>query len=638
MTRKGVASRLLMVAVVMLMATMVVSIVPMQAHAASAKMTLDQLQEKFPAGRYWNGGNVDKTTTKACTDHKNGNGVNGLGGARCNWFHDKSTGYDLSCCWGFAFKLGYDAFGTYPGSWTKKSNLNDLKPGDIVRYKNGSHVVFITWVDGNNIKYADCNIDYTCKIRWNVSAKKSDIPITNYKSSKMVGDGVYSAPSSLAKTFTVKYNANGGSGTMKNTTVTYGISKKLRKNTFTRQWYTFSGWNLYKHSSKKWYYTNGSTSKWYKKGEQPSGYKLVVYSDQHSVRWTTSVDKDVIEVYAVWTPTKTFTVKYNANGGTGTMANSTIVYGVGDYLRPNTFKRSGYTFQGWNLYKHSTDQWYYTNGSESDWYAKGEQPSGYELSVYKDQAKVRWTTDKNKDVIEVFAVWAASSTGTATTPSETETGAAVSKGVTGQAADSAITSMKSDEAPAGSKFGLLKLKSTTQTKASVKITWKKVSGAKKYVIYGNKCGTKNTMKKLATTTKLSKTFKKVAGKKVAKGKYYKFLVVALDKDNNVVSTSKTIHVATKGGKVGNDKRVTTSAKNNRVTVNKGKTFKLKAKAVAKSKRLTVKRHRGIVYESSNTKVATVSQSGVIKGKKAGTCYVYAYTQNGVCAKVKVTVK
>jgi uncharacterized protein YjdB len=47
---------------------------------------------------------------------------------------------------------------------------------------------------------------------------------------------------------------------------------------------------------------------------------------------------------------------------------------------------------------------------------------------------------------------------------------------------------------------------------------------------------------------------------------------------------------------------------------------------------------GMRYESSNTKIATVSAKGVIKANKAGTCYVYVYAQNGVAKKIKVTVK
>ncbi|MBO4908908.1 MAG: Ig-like domain-containing protein, partial [Lachnospiraceae bacterium] len=157
-------------------------------------------------------------------------------------------------------------------------------------------------------------------------------------------------------------------------------------------------------------------------------------------------------------------------------------------------------------------------------------------------------------------------------------------------------------------------------------------------IYANKCGAKNKYLKLTTIKNNSYKATKVAGSKIKKGTYYKFLIVALDADNNVISTSKTIHAATTGGKVGNDKSVTTKAKKNKVSVKVGKTFKLKAKTKAASKKLKVKKHRAIKYESSDPAKATVSDKGVITGVSKGTCYVYAYAQNGVCAKIKVTIK
>ena len=117
-------------------------------------------------------------------------------------------------------------------------------------------------------------------------------------------------------------------------------------------------------------------------------------------------------------------------------------------------------------------------------------------------------------------------------------------------------------------------------------------------------------------------------------------MVALDRNGKVLSTSRQIHVATRGGKVGNHKSVTVkkSVINKAKKLKKGKTLKLNAKAVAQSKKLKVKKHVAVRYESTNKKIATVSKSGRIKAKKKGSCYVYAYAQNGVYKKIKVTVK
>ena len=45
-----------------------------------------------------------------------------------------------------------------------------------------------------------------------------------------------------------------------------------------------------------------------------------------------------------------------------------------------------------------------------------------------------------------------------------------------------------------------------------------------------------------------------------------------------------------------------------------------------------------MYESSNINIATVSKKGVVKAKKKGKCYIYAYAQNGVFRKIKIIVK
>lgn len=215
----------------------------------------------------------------------------------------------------------------------------------------------------------------------------------------------------------------------------------------------------------------------------------------------------------------------------------------------------------------------------------------------------------------------------------------VGAGTAFKTADKIITSGKTEE-PAGATFGKLRARATSVKKKSITLKWNKVSGAVKYVIYANACGTSNKFKKLVTLSGSKTSYKvtKAAGKKLKKGKCYKFLIVAVNSKNKVISTAKTLHVATKGGKKGNFKTVTTAAKNNKVSLSTGKTFKLKAKAVKQSKKLKVSVHRKIKYESSNTKVVTVSAKGVITAKKKGTCTVYVYAQSGTYKKIKVTVK
>ena len=219
-----------------------------------------------------------------------------------------------------------------------------------------------------------------------------------------------------------------------------------------------------------------------------------------------------------------------------------------------------------------------------------------------------------------------------TTPtSPTVANGSVGEGADADDANEVILNQKDDEDPKGSNFMVLSAKQKKVKKNSIQITWNKVSGVSKYVVYGAKCG--SSYKKIKTLRKV-----KFTQKKLQKGTYYKYLVMAIDSDNKVVSTSKTLHIATLGSKKkANPTGITTAAKNDQVSIKVKKKFKLKAVAT-KAKNTTVKNHRKVKYESSMPTIATVTKKGVIKGKKAGTCYVYAYAQNGLYKKVKVTVK
>ena len=124
-------------------------------------------------------------------------------------------------------------------------------------------------------------------------------------------------------------------------------------------------------------------------------------------------------------------------------------------------------------------------------------------------------------------------------------------------------------------------------------------------------------------------------RKLKSGTYYKYIIVAV-KNGKVVSTSKTLHIATKGGKYTNHSKVKINKK--KVNLKLRKTFRINTKLVKQNKKLRVQNHRKVKYESSNTSVATVNKKGKIKAVGRGTAYVYAYAQDGVMAKVKVTVK
>ena len=207
-------------------------------------------------------------------------------------------------------------------------------------------------------------------------------------------------------------------------------------------------------------------------------------------------------------------------------------------------------------------------------------------------------------------------------------GTAVGKGASAAAAEAAIVNGANEEGPSGTTFAQLSAKVKKAKKTSITLTWNRV--APKYIIYGNKCGKGQKYKKITTVAGTSFT-----QKGLAKGTYYKYMVVAVDAGGRVVATSKTMHAATSGKKVGNPKKVTVKKKT--LKLKRGKTAKIKA-SIVKPKGKKVKNHRKLAYESANPKVATVAKNGKVKAVSKGTTYIYVYAQNGVYAKVKVIVQ
>ena len=80
-------------------------------------------------------------------------------------------------------------------------------------------------------------------------------------------------------------------------------------------------------------------------------FAFLLYFISDYVDWCGSYRDDGHPVRAVCgnnTAAQTFTLTFNANGGTGTMAAQTFEAGVSQAITANTFTRSGYTFTGWN--------------------------------------------------------------------------------------------------------------------------------------------------------------------------------------------------------------------------------------------------------------------------------------------------
>ena len=90
-----------------------------------------------------------------------------------------------------------------------------------------------------------------------------------------------------------------------------------------------------------------------------------------------------VTLYAKWTA-NTYTVAYDANGGSGTMSNQTFTYDAAQNLRANTFTYTGKLFDGWkdnnnNSYSasQSVSNLTATNGATVTLYAQWKTDPGY---------------------------------------------------------------------------------------------------------------------------------------------------------------------------------------------------------------------------------------------------------------------
>ena len=101
-----------------------------------------------------------------------------------------------------------------------------------------------------------------------------------------------------------------------------------------------------------------------------------------------------ITLYAVWTAntsaTKKYSVKFNANGGVGTMSDLTCIVDSSCTLSTNTFEKTGSIFKGWNTKKDGTG----TNYSDKATVKNLATTDGGTVTLY-----AKWIGDKTDDEI-----------------------------------------------------------------------------------------------------------------------------------------------------------------------------------------------------------------------------------------------
>ena len=176
------------------------------------------------------------------------------------------------------------------------------------------------------------------------------------------------------------------------------------------------------------------------------------------------------------------------------------------------------------------------------------------------------------------------------------------------------------------------------SQTSIKMKWNAVPEADGYVIYWNKCGAKHAFKPIKVIKSgRTLTWTHSKRKKNSWNRYYVKAYKVINGKKYFIKSSNRIHLATKGGKYTNVKKLKSSASS--VILKKGKTKVLKiTQTYAERNKKPVKHMRPLIYTTSNKKVATVTSKGVIKANGKGSCYIYITAYSGVYTRVKVTVK
>ena len=278
------------------------------------------------------------------------------------------------------------------------------------------------------------------------------------------------------------------------------------------------------------------------------------------------------------TETRTIPVKaavtFKANGGKGTMGALRASVGSRVTLPANAFKRTGYTFKGWNTKKNGTGK------------------------AYKNKAAIRL-----KGSLVLYAQWKKKVSGTlvAKMVSKGSNSLAISwskvKGADGY--DIFFSRCNHD----GLKLSPLKVKSLKGNDV-FKWTKGKLEPHKAHKAYVKAYVMENGKKRYVRTSLRVHAF--TSGGTASR------------------TNAKSIMVKKSQVKI----RVGKSYRVNKVKITK----------LDKSKALMRGHVPRLRFKTLNKKVATVSKTGVIKARSKGTCFIYVFAHDGVSKRIKVTVR
>ena len=189
--------------------------------------------------------------------------------------------------------------GSSGGSFTINASAGTSTEGVIITWSSQSGATGYRVVRGNssNMDYASILAETvtgtsytdtsavagTTYYYWIVAKKSSGYVTSSYNTGYRAsssgggsGSGSGGGSSSDGQSYTVKFNANGGTGTMANESFVYGTPKALTANAFQRVNYRFIGWST----------SSSATS--------------ATYTDKQSVSNLTATPDGTVNLYAVW--------------------------------------------------------------------------------------------------------------------------------------------------------------------------------------------------------------------------------------------------------------------------------------------------------------------------------------------------
>lgn len=112
-----------------------------------------------------------------------------------------------------------------------------------------------------------------------------------------------------------------------------------------------------------------------------------------------------VNLYAQWQK-NTYTIKYNANRGSGSMDAQTVEWQETFSLSDNAFKREGYKFVGWILQRNDDSKWYALG---QGWHTEDEiLANGYSKKTYANQVELTLDASwiRNNESAKSFTLYA----------------------------------------------------------------------------------------------------------------------------------------------------------------------------------------------------------------------------------------